>query len=492
MKRKKISSSDSSNSLMKELSSVEFIKQPYLYAMVGADFSLYQRSIMIEIIKSMQDKFNEFLKNKSSEGQLSLFPADFNENQIFTFRISAASIGVSPRDYIYLSEACDNLLKMNFTFYRYDEFGRPFREKANLFSTIGMPTIPVSGSKEKEKRLNYVEARMDAKVLKELCDLGNGKGYLDHIYRIARICRRKRTPSIYIYLSRWKDFSKKSVEYVELKKFLGVLTIENVYQNDVVVRTYEKDRYPKFSKFCKEVMDPIREDMDRMASENMVDFTFDYEPVYKRGTKRGDPDEILFKIKLSELGEELSRKRKQQKLPADVWDLLRSEYKLSETDIRMLSDMLTDELVNEFRAEILALRGRMSQYKVQNPKSYMVTSLKNFLIQHTPKAEEIKDENQQNGVGETPEKQHPAPMKEEDKNRWLAFTALLKSCVTTNEYNTWLAPVNFVSFDGNRLTVSLPAAYVGTYIDEKLGEPFRQAINAVYGDSVELFYEVRK
>lgn len=54
--------SESNNFLTKELSSVEFIKQPYLYAMVGADFSLYQRNIMIEIIKSMQDRFNEFLK----------------------------------------------------------------------------------------------------------------------------------------------------------------------------------------------------------------------------------------------------------------------------------------------------------------------------------------------------------------------------------------------------------------------------------------------
>lgn len=72
MRRKK-STTESSNSLIKELSSVEFIKQPYLYAMVGADFSLYQRSIMIEIMKSMQDRFNEFLKNRRADGQMSLF-----------------------------------------------------------------------------------------------------------------------------------------------------------------------------------------------------------------------------------------------------------------------------------------------------------------------------------------------------------------------------------------------------------------------------------
>lgn len=487
MRRKK-STPESSNSLIKELSSVEFIKQPYLYAMVGADFSLYQRSIMIEIVKSMQDRINEFLKNKRADGQMSLFPKDLSDDQIVTFRISASSIGVSPRDYVYLDEACKNLMEMNISYYDYDQMGRKMRTYAHLFSTIKMPVTPVSGSKEKEKRMNYVEARMDAKILKYLCDLGNGKGYLDHIYRIARICKRKRTPSIYIYLSRWKDFPKKAVEYVELKKFLGVITLEEEKVNGKMVKT-EKDKYPKFSKFCKEVMDPIREDLDRMASENLVDFTFDYEPVYKGATKRGNPDEILFNIKLSELGEEMSRKRRQQKLPADIWDLLRSEYKLTETDVRMLTDMLPDELMNEFRSEVLALRDRMNRYKVNNPKSYVVTSLKNFIIQHTPKAKEAKEDER---VGEKKETPHTKPISEEDKNRWQAFMELLQGSVSVNEFNTWLSSLEFVSLKGDEVTVSVPAAYVATYIDEKLNIPFIQALNAVYGENVKLLYEVRK
>lgn len=487
MRRKK-STPESSNSLIKELSSVEFIKQPYLYAMVGADFSLYQRSIMIEIVKSMQDRINEFLKNKRADGQMSLFPKDLSDDQIVTFRISASSIGVSPRDYVYLDEACKNLMEMNISYYDYDQMGRKMRTYAHLFSTIKMPVTPVSGSKEKEKRMNYVEARMDAKILKYLCDLGNGKGYLDHIYRIARICKRKRTPSIYIYLSRWKDFPKKTVEYVELKKFLGVITLEEEKLNGKMVKT-EKDKYPKFSKFCKEVMDPIREDLDRMASENLVDFTFDYEPVYKGATKRGNPDEILFNIKLSELGEEMSRKRRQQKLPADIWDLLRSEYKLTETDVRMLTDMLPEELMNDFRAEVLALRDRMNRYKVNNPKSYVVTSLKNFIIQHTPEAKGAKEDER---VGEKKETPHTKPISEEDKNRWQAFMELLQGSVSVNEFKTWLSSLEFVSLKGDEVTVSVPAAYVATYIDEKLSTQFKQALNAVYGEDVKLLYEVRK
>ena len=275
---------------------------------------------------------------------------------------------------------------------------------------------------------------------------------------------------------------------MELKKFLGVLTIENIYQNDVVVKTVEKDRYPKFSRFCKEVMDPIREDLDRMANENLVDFTFDYEPVYKGVSKRGDPDEILFKIKLSELGQEISHKRRLQKLPADIWDLLRAEYKLTETDVRMLTDIMPNELVNEFRSEVLALRDRMMKYKVKNPKSYVVTSLKNFIMQHTPE-ETVKKQPEKEQ--EKKEIAKPKPISEEEKNCWTAFMELLRGSVPVNEFNTWLTSLEFVSLNKEGITISVPAAYVGTYIDEKLKEPFRQALNAVYGENVMLYYDIR-
>ena len=236
-------------------------------------------------------------------------------------------------------------------------------------------------------------------------------------------------------------------------------------------------------------MDPIREDLDRMASENQVDFTFDYEPVYKGTVKRGNPDEILFKIKLSELGEEIYRKRKQQKLPSDIWDMLRSEYKLTESDVRMLSEMLPDELMKSFRSEVLALRDRMGKYKINNPKSYVVTSLKNFIFQHTPEVEEEKDACKVVGNGDVSSSR---PVSEEDKGRWQAFMELLQGSVPFSEFNTWLSSLEFVSFESHKVKVSVPASYVATYIEERLIIPFKEALSSVYGEDVELFYEVRK
>lgn len=50
--------------------------------------------------------------------------------------------------------------------------------------------------------------------------------------------------------------------------------------------------------------------------------------------------------------------------------------------------MLPNELINEFRSEVLALRNRIEKYKVKNPQNYVVTSLKNFIIQHTSEAKD--------------------------------------------------------------------------------------------------------
>ena len=48
--------------LVSELKDCEFIKQPYLYATIGGDFTLTERSIMIELMNSLQDQFNQYLK----------------------------------------------------------------------------------------------------------------------------------------------------------------------------------------------------------------------------------------------------------------------------------------------------------------------------------------------------------------------------------------------------------------------------------------------
>lgn len=483
------------NQILKELNETEFMKQPYLYAMIGADFTLMQRGIMIEIIHTLQDRFNAYLRGrKKPDGQLTLdlFTEQEKTNRIKTFTIEAASIGVRPDAYEELEQACKDLLGMQLYVPMIEpKSGDKVWKLANLFSSI---TIPAKESvdykfRSGKRRKSYILVNMETDTLGQLCDLNNGYGYLDHVYRIARISRRKRTPAIYIYLTRWaREYSQKSVNFIDLKKYLGLIAPEKV-KDEVTGKTVTRDvdTYPKYSRFCEKVMDPIKEDLDRLAEDNKVDFSFDYEPVYKGRAKRGNPEEIKFTIHLSGLGEEMKRKRKRRQLPSDIWNLLRAEYGLTETDIKGLSDMLPEELVGEFRQEVMGVGEKLKKYRPKNERAYVVTVLKNFVMQRIPEAEEAEETKESAAV----EKKGTKAVSEKEAAKWKEFMQVLADSVTATEYNTWLRCMEYVSFKDDKLTVSVPTAFVKEFIESNLLEALRKAVSVVYGENVELFYAIR-
>lgn len=499
--------------LVSELKDCEFIKQPYLYATIGGDFTLTERSIMIELMNSLQDQFNQYLKKGNAGKQLVLFPElgmpEGNElsdcldnpkdkkqaeNKIVTLRVDTASIGVKPDAYHILQETCENLKNMSVTYIRRNpETGQLRRVFANVFTEISMPVKEKIGGTYKYKksttrRENYVEVQMTLNTLRYLCDLGNGLGYMNHLRHITRICRRKRTPSIYIYLTRWKDIGSKSVNLIELKKYLGL--IEEVTETDKSGNKVkvEKDLYPKFSRFCSTVLDPIKEDLDELSEHNLVDFTFDYRPLYKNGAKRGNPENLQFQIKLSGLGEELRQQRKRINQPADAWTLLRTEYKLTDTDVKGLSDMLPDDLVNDFRKYVLELGDMVKRYNPRSIKAYVITSLKNFITSHTPEVQTVpsdQDEKQRE------KKENPTLQPtEKELQDWQIFMDVIQNNCTMTEYNTWLSFLVYGGTDGKEITIKVPNTFFYSYIQENFKSLLTQASQTAFGENSVLRYEV--
>ena len=80
---------------------------------------------------------------------------------------------------------------------------------------------------------------MLTKNLSDVFDMS--KGYVNHIATIAQICSKKRTPRIYIYLQRWKNYGSKTVNFLEFKEYLGLITWDR--KNDII----KDDVYPKYS-----------------------------------------------------------------------------------------------------------------------------------------------------------------------------------------------------------------------------------------------------
>ena len=102
---------------------------------------------------------------------------------------------------------------------RYDKNKR--ESYINLFNRVVVPTNLDDANNSKtynykngKRRKGWIEITMLTKNLSDVFDMS--KGYVNHIATIAQICSKKRTPRIYIYLQRWKNYGSKTV------KLLGV------------------------------------------------------------------------------------------------------------------------------------------------------------------------------------------------------------------------------------------------------------------------------
>ena len=66
------------------------------------------------------------------------------------------------------------------------------------------------------------------------------------------------------------------------------------------------NKYPKFSQFRKQVLDVVREDLNRMASRSETDIVFDEfseeDFIYRNGKHKGDPEYVIFHIKRTDVG----------------------------------------------------------------------------------------------------------------------------------------------------------------------------------------------
>lgn len=384
------------NELIAELEEARWIKQPVVYTLLSGDFSLMQTSIMIGLMDSIQDRINAYLKRKK-EGdnrQLSLFTQEEIEKEAVTFKIDFSSINVRPDAYDELDQACQNLIRMSMSYPEFNESGKTTnRVYINLFSRIKIPTNLDDKSpkeyryKNGKRRKGYIEITMLTKNMTDVFDMS--RGYVNHIAMIAQLCRRKRTPRIYIYLERWKNCGHKTVNLMEFKEYLGLMTWDR--------RTGEvkEDVYPKFSRFCASVLDPVKKEMDDLSSKNMIDISFDYEPIYKRGKGRSNPDEIKFTIHMSEMGRALTKKSVANKGLSDLVEYLKKEYGFTDKDLFFMTDGFVEEMLPALENEVHMLKEKEERYKPQNKAGYAMACLRKCVSAIKPQV--VYEETEGNG-----------------------------------------------------------------------------------------------
>ena len=484
MGRKKVNQlMQSDNGLIAELADVKWIKQPVIYSMISGDFTLMQMNIIIALSKAIQERIEEYLsRNCKSQGggkQLTLFSNDEMAREAITIHLDLSDLGIRSDMYDKLESACENLMKMSMSYPVYENKKLANRVYINLFSRIVIPTNSddVNGNpyayKGGKRRKGIISVTMLTKNLSDVFDMSHG--YVNHIATIAQFCKKKRTPRVYIYLERWRNYKTKTVDYIEFKEYLGLLRYDR--KNNVV----KDEIYPSYWEFCQKVLNPVKKEMDKLLEKNLIDISFDYEPIYRTTRKRGTPDEIKFTIKMSEMGKQLLEKGQVQKDVNSVLDHLKKEYGYTDNDLKFMTDSWVDEMLPALEQEILTLKEKEAKYKPQNPKGYVLVCLKNFVKAHQPVCEEVKEEE--------PKQEEPQDNSVDKLSRIASELAKFEKVLDAIRQRDALAYRQFFSFiklidvENNLLVFAVPTKFIYEQIEGTYLELFREALYEQFPDA---------
>ena len=302
-----------------DLQDSRWINTPFAYTRLGANFSLLQQEILLKVSDGLQAYVKQYLDEKRYLNKETPKPL-FTDEPLPKIRIKMSELTIDDNHYSRLDQIRHEIMSLDIMADDVDEQGKPVKKWMPVFDEVSIPfvaggyqktdkeTSMVVGSFDKKR--GYMDFSINQKVAKFVFDMT--EGYVNHMKMIAAYSRRQSTPRIYLFLR--KPFTEemrrkpgrneyrilKTVD--EVKEYLGV--IEHQHLMDDEGKPYEetRDKYPKFSRFCKEVLDKAREDLLRMAPLNQTDITFDYAPIYHGTRQRGNPDFIEFRIRLSNLG----------------------------------------------------------------------------------------------------------------------------------------------------------------------------------------------
>lgn len=478
------------NELAKDLDNTEFVKNPFIYSQVRGDFTPLQTELMVEVAACLQTRIDEWLATEKDSRQMSLFTQEEMNTGPIKFCIPLKSIGLKPTQYQQLFETCEKIISVQSPYIQIDEkTGEERIGKMNIFSKFDMPTSGETKTGDKMKfasgrrRTGELNLYMTPEGVKDLFDMRHG--YVEHLRRIAKICRCRLTPRLYIYLSRWKNTPKhsKSVDFLELKEYLGMLEWDSHREK------IKSEKHVKFAQFKSRVLDPIQADLKSLADTNQVDFWFEYEIVYPKFQTKGNPKEIKFLLHFSQMG--LNRRDRQAQITdtRDFAVILREEYGLKEADISMLQDGLTDEMLQAFEREVMQMREKIDKYKPRSITAYvrqsLKTAVKNIKQQYgIPEAEIIEEI-----IEEKKEEPKRPIISEEDKASWELFNSLAIEAVGTRNHTTFISYCELFDVQGDTIFIQCPTSFVVENV-QKMLPTLSDALIAAFGEDAKVELQI--
>ena len=289
-----------------------WIRSPWKFTHLGKRRNLLQQQVLSLVSNHLQGYIRNFYDmhlDKSPVTPKPLFTQQALAEGLQPIRIYLQDLGITPNHYEEAREMVESMIRDSQVEHQeYDENGMPTgrTRKTNVFSYAGFEATGEYRhyTKNNERQLtqirqSYIDLKINPDVQMWAFDMAHG--YVTHLKQIAMYSTKASTPRIYLMLLRRLGKTQQQcdarIPTQELREYLGMTPYRNKEGKMV-------SPYPMFSNFRQKVLDPVMQDLQRMAAEfpSQTDITFTYDLQYPSSRHKGDPEAIIFHIERTSLG----------------------------------------------------------------------------------------------------------------------------------------------------------------------------------------------
>lgn len=462
------------NSIIQDFRRSDWLYNPVVYTQISGDFTLMQQRVFIGVVEKLQDRILDSINEQKRTKQ---WPTLFSKEEMgenIDLRIDARSLGVPPERYPELKQALEQLMGMKFGYVKHRGKTTTY-EMGVLFHYISMdvPDELVKRNGEmvpRTRSTGKIRIKMDKDNVNNFLSMAGG--YTMHIARIAQICKKKRTPRIYIFLSFYRDSSQgKAFDYKEFCSFLGIdddsyvancidRLSKQLKNEEITKAEFAEQRaaiketdnpFHKYNKVRSLVLEPSKKELDELCQTGQVDFTFTYEPVYENNRKKGNPDKILFHIEKGRMGLERDMVVKQHNQQQFLMEKLVERYEgLTVFDLMPIVRRVPVQWFEEFRDFALKeLPNLFEKAHRDRPADYVQTVLLNWI--DTREKEQAKQEEKEREA-------RKQQIRQQAEDRWNACREEILKLVTKDESRRIFGSVDFYSFEPEKRLLILQLA----------------------------------
>lgn len=472
----------------------EWLYNPVVYSQVSGDFSLLQQRILGGVLSMLQDRILYTINEKEQNKRFPSLFTDEEMGEVIELDIDPDTLGITPDHYGDLDDALSGLARLTMGFPKYVK-GQVNYVIAPLFARIEMPRGEI-------RRTGRVHVYILRKNAEDFFSLAHG--YTVHLARITQLAKKKRTPRIYIFLSSFRDIGHKEIDYHAFCKFLGI--DEDTARADLMVRldelvklhhqeerdnieprkrrgiTSEERRqrlekwenpFRKYNKVRSQIIDPTKQELDTFMHRGEIDFSFNYEPLYKTGNRRGNPTHIRFVIVKGPLAlerdEVILRRRRTYKF---VTTMCKWCADLKAAELQQLCDPLPDVMLQDFMDYgYKDVRQLVEKQQPDDVAAYTLTMLRQWITANQPEYE-----------------------RKHWRQVWQQCHQDLLSQTTNEQSRSIVGRVTYESYNTNKnlLTLIVPDKATIDFLEQPavLGRVIKPTLERHYGLGIRLQYNI--